>query len=222
MQTENQIIITIKVLLIICCFISSTLAQNRVEQLKTVNNKNGMQSDNKWTKKEASKWYNSRKWLNELQLKPHKSIDQEEFAKQYHSNKKGWDMAFAYMKETDLNNLQPGRHQIDGENVYVIVTEAPTKDLQQTKWESHRNYNDIHYLIKGKEKIGIAPISVAKLTEAYDSLKDIMFYTAEGKYHLAEPGTFFIISPKDAHRPSVKVDSDEVVKKIVIKIKTGI
>lgn len=126
MKTENQIIITIKVLLIICCFMSSTLAQNRVEQLKTVNNKNGMQSDNKWTKKEASKWYNSQEWLNGLQLKPHTSFDQEEFAKQYHSNKKGWDKAFAYMKETDLKSLTPGRHQIDGENVYVIAYSGDT------------------------------------------------------------------------------------------------
>ncbi len=184
--------------------------------------KSQAQSDNTWTKKQAAKWYNSRKWLNGSKLKPHSSTDQEEFAKQYHNNKAGWDKAFAYLKETDLNNLKPGRYAIDGENVYVIVTEAPTKDLEQTKWESHRNYNDIHYLISGKEKIGITPVSVAKLTEAYDPAKDIMFYTAEGKYHLAEPGTFFIISPNEAHRPSVKVDANEVVKKIVIKVKTGV
>lgn len=180
------------------------------------------QSNNVWTKQQASKWYNSQEWLNGLQLKPHASTDPEEFAKQYHSNKTGWDKAFAYMKETDLNNLKPGRYEIDGDNVYVIVTEAPTKDLQQTKWESHRNYNDIHYLIKGKEKIGVTPVTVATLTEAYDATKDIMFYTAEGNYHQAEPGTFFIIPPKYAHRPSVKTNENEVVKKIVIKIKTGV
>ncbi len=178
------------------------------------------QSGNKWTKKQTAHWYNNREWLNGLPLKPHASTDQEEFARQYQANPSGWDKALAYMKETNLNSLTPGKYQIDGENVYVTVTEAPAKDLDKTKWESHRHYSDIHYMVKGKEKIGVVPISAAKVTEAYDPAKDIMFYSAEGEFHTATPDNFFIISPKYAHRPSVKVEGEKVVKKIVIKIRT--
>lgn len=184
--------------------------------------KSQAQSGNKWTKKQTAHWYNNREWLNGLPLKPHPSTDQEEFARQYQANKSGWDKAFAYMKETNLNSLTPGKYQIDGENVYVTVTEAPAKDFDKTKWESHRNYSDIHYMVKGKEKMGVVPISAAKVTKAYDPAKDIIFYSAEGKFHLATPDVFFIISPLYAHRPSVKVAGEEVVKKIVIKIRTGV
>jgi biofilm protein TabA len=180
------------------------------------------QSADKLTKQQAAKWYKSQEWLHGLQLKPHSSTDQEEFARQYHANQPGWDKAFAFMKETDLNSLAPGRIPIDGENVYVIVTEAPGKDPDKARWESHRNYNDIHYVVKGKEKIGLAAAASATITAAYDPAKDIMFYTAEGKFHLAEPGTFFIIAPRDAHCPGIKVDGDEVVKKVVIKVRTGV
>jgi biofilm protein TabA len=179
------------------------------------------QSGHKEMKKQAAQWYSSQEWLKGLPLKPHASIDQEAFARQYQANQAGWDQAFAYMKETDLNSLPPGRHPIAGEQVYVLVTEAAAKDLNQTRWESHRLYNDIHYVVKGKEKIGLAPVASSQLATAYDLAKDIAFYTAEGKFHLAQPGTFFIVTPGDAHRPGIKVDGDEeVVKKIVIKIST--
>ena len=34
-----------------------------------------------------------------LQLKPHRSINNEEFANQYHTDKLWWDKAFAFLKE---------------------------------------------------------------------------------------------------------------------------
>lgn len=179
------------------------------------------QSTNKWTKKQADQWYKRQTWLNGLSSKPHPATDREEFARQYQANPSGWDKAFTYLKETDLNSLKPGKYPIDGEQVYVTVTEGPAKDLDKTRWEAHRNYSDIHYVVKGKEKIGIAPVAAAQLTEAYDPAKDIMFYTAEGNMYLAEPGTFLIISPKYAHRPSIKVDGEGMVKKVVVKIRTS-
>jgi YhcH/YjgK/YiaL family protein len=179
------------------------------------------QPGNTLTRKQAATWYKAGAWLNGMPMKPHPSTDYEEFARQYHNNKPGWDKAFAYMKETDLNSLTPGRYQIDGDNVFVIVTEGPAKEMNMAKWESHFNYNDIHYVVRGKEKIGVTLVSVASLSEAYDPAKDIMFYTAEGKFHVAEPGTFFVFSPKEAHRPGIKVENNNTpVKKIVVKVKT--
>jgi biofilm protein TabA len=186
-----------------------------------INFQSQAQSGNKWTKKQADQWYNNQKWLNGLSSKPHPATDREEFARQYQANPVGWDKAFAYLKETDLSSLKPGKYPIDGEQVYVTVTEGPAKELDKTKWEAHRLYSDIHYVVKGKEKIGVAPVAAAQLTEAYDPAKDIMFYTAKGNFYLAEPGTFLIISPKYAHRPSIKVNGDGSVKKVVVKIRTS-
>jgi YhcH/YjgK/YiaL family protein len=156
-----------------------------------------------------------------VQLKPHNSIDKVQFAKEYHANKLWWDKAFAYIKNTDLASLTPGDHPIVGADVFARVTEGPLKHLDSAKWEAHKNYIDIHYVITGREKIGIGPLSSATVVVPYNSTRDISFYEGKGKYYIAEPGTFFIAFPKDIHRPGVEVEGKETEKKLVIKIRRG-
>lgn len=172
--------------------------------------------------KEALKWFKGESWKNGLKLDADKSTNAAEFARQYQANKAWWDEAFAFMKNQDLENLKPGRYPIDGDNVYATVTEAPDKDFEKTNWESHRKYNDIQYIIKGKEKIGVAALSTATVTKPYDPKSDVANYTSEGEYHTAAPGTFFIFFPQNLHRPSIKVEGYDIVKKLVVKVRTGI
>ncbi|WP_339813862.1 YhcH/YjgK/YiaL family protein [uncultured Imperialibacter sp.] len=173
-------------------------------------------------KKESKEWFKERKWLSNDNLVPHKSIDQQELARQYSAHKDWWDKAFAYMQRDDLASIKPGRYPIDGENVFVIVSDGPTKELAKTKYESHKVYADIHYVFDGKEKIGIAPVEGSTVTEPYDAEKEIMFHEAKGKYYEENPETFFVVFPgKDAHRPGVKVEGYDTVKKIVIKVRAG-
>jgi biofilm protein TabA len=54
----------------------------------------------------------------------------------------------------------------------------------------------------------------------YDSGKDIGFYKANGKFYKSDPNTFFLVFPKDAHLPGIKIDgNNDRIKKIVIKVK---
>jgi YhcH/YjgK/YiaL family protein len=178
------------------------------------------QSSENWTKEKAAKWFNGNEWLNGLKLKAHQSTDQLEFARQYHKNKALWDKAFAFLKNTNLDTISVGKHVIDGDNLYASVTEAPTKDFDKTKWESHKKYADIQYIIKGKEKMGVAPLSATSVVTPYDETKDVAFYNSnDGKFYEAQPGTFFIFFPQDAHRPSTKIEGCESDKKIVLKVK---
>ncbi|MDB5247742.1 MAG: hypothetical protein JWQ40_2136 [Segetibacter sp.] len=164
-------------------------------------------------------WFKSKQWLGGLKVTPHTSIDQDEFAKQYRSNQKRWDIGFAYLKNTKLAGLTAGKHLIDGENVYALVTEGPLKELDKTLFEAHQKYSDIHLMVKGKEKIGVAPFSSATLVTPYDPVRDIGFYNAEGQYHTGDTETIFILFPKDAHRPNLKLEGYDLVKKVVIKIR---
>lgn len=184
-----------------------------------ISNSRSLAQQDEASRKKTDKWYNSHEWLNGLKLKPHKSVNKEEFAKQYQLRKAWWDKAFAYLKETDLASLKPGKYPIDGEDVFATVTEGPTKEFDQTKWEAHRNYQDIHYVITGKEKMGLAPISSATVVQEYDPAKDIGFYNAQGKFYESSPGYFFIAFPGDAHRPGIKTDGSTEIKKVVIKIR---
>lgn len=153
--------------------------------------------------------------------KPHHSIDKVEFAKQYHANKLWWDKAFQYIKNTDLASLKTGEHPIVGDDVFARVSEGPLKNIDSSKWEAHKNYIDIHYVIRGREKIGLGSLSTATLVVPYDSKRDIAFYDGKGKYYIAEPGTFFIAFLEQIHRPGLEVEGKEVEKKLVIKVRSS-
>ncbi len=174
-----------------------------------------------WTKPKAEKWFNKKEWLGGLKLKPHKSVDVLEFAKQYHINQIYWDKAFAFLKNNDLSKMAKGKYPIDGDNVFATITEDPTKDFDKTTWESHRKYIDLQYVIEGKELIGVFPVSKAVVTKEYDEKKDAANYSAEGKQYPATPGTFFLFFPGDAHRPNITPGGNKADKKIVIKVRVG-
>ena len=152
-------------------------------------------------------------------FKPHETINKAEFARQYQLNKTYWDKAFAFLNNNKLDTMAVGRYAIDGDNVYAMITENPTKDQDSTKWESHQNYIDLQCVIKGEEKIGVANISNLVVTMQYDAGKDLINYSGEGKFYNAKPGTFFLFFPQDAHRPNVTANGNKPDKKIVIKIR---
>lgn len=168
---------------------------------------------------QADQWFKQKEWLGGLNLQPHASINKQIFARQYQLHKDYWDKAFAFLKNSDLQNMAPGRYAIDSNNVYAIITENPTKDLDSAKWESHRNYTDLHYVISGEEKIAVAPVSKLTVTMPYDAAKDLINYTGQGTLYTATPGTFFLFFPQDGHRPNITTGGNKPDKKVVVKIR---
>lgn len=172
-----------------------------------------------WSIADAENWLNGKTWSNGLTPEPHPSINALEFAKQYHANQSLWDKAFAFMAQSDLATLPPEKYALDGDQAYAIITEASSKTFDQSAWEAHEQYLDIQYVISGRERIGVAPISAATVTKPYDESKDYANYIAEGTYYEATPDTFFLFFPADVHRPNIKEEGFDIVKKLVIKIK---
>ena len=136
-----------------------------------------------------------KEWGKGLNLNITPSVNKVEFATQYHQNKAVWDKAIAFLRDSDLANLKPGKYVIDGDNTFATITEGPSKEFDKTAWESHRKYIDLQYVIQGKEKIGVAKLETATVTNPYDDKKDGANYTAEGQFFIAEPGTFYLFSP---------------------------
>jgi biofilm protein TabA len=172
-----------------------------------------------WSNHKAKKWFKKKEYLNGLSITPHSSIDKNQFAKQYHLNQAAWDKAFAYLKNTDLKTLSNGRHVIDGDNVFAIVTEAPTKDYDKTAFESHRKYIDLQYVITGEENMAKTLVSSVRVSKPFDEATDLANYTGEGKIYTVPAGSFMLFFPTEAHRPNITPGGNKVVKKIVIKIR---
>ena len=172
-----------------------------------------------WNETTAKQWLDKKEWKNGFKPELFTAVNKVVFAQQYHKNRTAWDKAFAFLRDTDLTKIQPGKYPIDGDNVYAIVTEAPSKEFEASAWESHRKYTDLHYIIKGQETIGMAPVSKATVTKPYNETTDAANYNAKGQYFVATPALFFLFFPQDAHRPNIKVAGYDVVKKVVVKIR---
>jgi YhcH/YjgK/YiaL family protein len=174
-----------------------------------------------WNDEKINKWFEKGEWLNGWTAVPDASINRKEFVKAYFKNKERWDKAFGYMKSTDLETLEVKRHDIDGDKLYAMVTEYLTKNRRDARFEAHRNYIDIQYVISGEEMIGVAPMTAkSEILQPYDESKDIEFMTVnEGIELKATPQNFFLFFPADIHRPSLSVGDSTQVKKIVVKVK---
>ncbi|MDB4903635.1 MAG: hypothetical protein JWQ63_2916 [Mucilaginibacter sp.] len=177
-------------------------------------------ANNTWNQNSAAEWFNKEEWKNGLSLKPHETTNKITFAEQYRKNKTAWDKAFKFLGG-NLEGKEPGKYEIDGDDVYAIITEAPSKEPEMAKWEAHEKFVDIQYVIKGEEEIGIIPLSTATVSKPYDEANDYANYEAEGKSYTAKPGTFFLFFPDDVHRPNILVKGYEVVKKVVIKVRVA-
>lgn len=165
-------------------------------------------------------WYNAT--FSTSNKRPNNSINEQEFFRQYKKNPAYWDQAFAFLNNKDLQNMKPGKYVIDDGNVTAEITEGPTKDISATQWEAHRQFNDLQYVIQGKELIGVASVDdlEKEITAPYTHTRDIIHFKNEGGQYLdADPGTFFIFSPLEMHRPSIKATGTGKVKKVVVKVR---
>ena len=126
---------------------------------------------------------------------------------------------FEYLKNTDFSAVEVGRYEIDGKNVFALVSEYDSKKPEDCRLEAHQIYADIQYIVSGKEAIGFATLNAQTITSEYNPDKDIVFFSGETTSLILEAGMFAVFYPQDVHRPCLQIDGPEKVKKVVIKVK---
>jgi YhcH/YjgK/YiaL family protein len=136
------------------------------------------------------------------------------------SELKGLEPAFRFLEENDLAQLPAGRQPIDGDAVFAIVQKARSKPASQGRFESHRKYVDVQYLVSGREMIGVAPVQGLRINEAYDEGTDLAFYESPADYRKLEmkPGRFAVFFPDDGHMPNCEWDGPAEFVKVVVKV----
>lgn len=181
----------------------------------------GQGDPSKWNSEQTEKWFNAGDWHKGWAVTPDPSINKTTLAKAYYKNPARWNKAFAFLKDNDLKKLELKRYDLDGNNLYVTISEYNSKNPEDAKYEAHRNYIDIQYVVTGNELIGIAPYaSKESVLQAYDATKDIEFVsTKNGNMYKANPSKFFIFFPEDAHMPGLKDGANAPVRKAVVKVK---
>ncbi len=130
-----------------------------------------------------------------------------------------FEKGFEYLQRTDILELKNGRYEIDGTDVFVNIQDYQTKSLEDGRFEAHKKYADIQYIVKGSEKMGYGLMKDFKPVTFYDETNDIMFLEGSGEFIQANSGDFIIFMPQEAHMPCISVQESSYVKKAVVKVK---
>ncbi len=126
--------------------------------------------------------------------------------------------AFHFLQNVDLTSLDPGKHEIDGENVFAFVIEAEGKP--DVKLEGHQKYIDLHVTIMGIDRIGWKDASSCTPEGEFNLEDDYVFFTDVPLFWMNVPEHHFaLFFPQDAHAP---LGGSGKVKKVVIKILASI
>ncbi len=127
---------------------------------------------------------------------------------------------FDFIQNTDLSALSDGRYEIEKDKIFANVQSLKTKPKEQKKFEAHRKYIDIQYLIKGDECMAFGLLKdFNKTVVEYDEDKDITFLDG-GKFNYInlKEGEFVVFYPNDVHAPMLSVDDNTDIKKVIVKI----
>ncbi|MGE3957632.1 MAG: YhcH/YjgK/YiaL family protein [Vicinamibacterales bacterium] len=145
--------------------------------------------------------------------------DHIEYASEYFNLGRGIRRALEYLRGTDLAALAPGRHDVDGDRVFALVSDYETRTPDEAFWEAHRQHIDVQYVHRGRERIGYGNLA-SFACDPYDAARDLT--VATGSSHRSVDvgaGDFVILFPHDVHMPGLTGETPSSVRKVVVKVR---
>lgn len=137
-------------------------------------------------------------------------------------NYKNYDKLYnilLFLKNNDCRNIKSKTVIVEDESFCNFIS-FMSKPEEICKYEAHKKYIDLHFIVSGVERIDTADVCNLNIDTAYDEEKDIAFYTGKNstKSYLRE-GDFMVCYPSDAHKVGMMEDKEALIEKIVVKIK---
>ena len=129
------------------------------------------------------------------------------------------DLALEHITPEFLAGVGPERVELKGGDVYATRFTYATVPEEESFFEAHRKYLDIHIMVEGSEGVEISPPGELQEFDRAEA-NDFYAYRGEGDYKLTlSPGDFLVVFPGDAHRIKMQVDGPRTVTKAVFKIR---
>ena len=128
-----------------------------------------------------------------------------------------FNKAFKFIKANNLLEMDEGRYEIDGDNIFAIVADVEGKSKDEACLEIHRKYIDIQLCVKGVDYIGWKNLNDCSSPKAgYDPESDLQFfYDKIETWCEVKDGMFSVFFPDDAHAP---LGGKGLLRKVIIKI----
>lgn len=144
-------------------------------------------------------------------------LDALENIEKYAALHKGFPEAVKFLLRPDLSELGVGTYEIDGKNVYAMVSKEQGRKKEDAQLETHDKYIDIQLVLKGVDTMGWRTKTMCKsFATEYDPEADIQFFVDTPDVWLpVQSGFFTIFFPEDAHLPLVSIGE---LHKIVVKV----
>lgn len=126
------------------------------------------------------------------------------------------DKALALLSPDFLASVGTVQRDLEGKALYVTRFDYETLPYEETFFEAHRLYLDIHVMVKGCERVEFAhPDGLEEFTHEGD------FWGLRGEPEqsvLLKEGDFLVVFPGDAHRLKIAAGAPEQVSKVVFKV----
>lgn len=124
------------------------------------------------------------------------------------------------VRQYDLPGLPLGRHEIDGDRVFMNVMEVVTEPAASKRAEIHQEYLDIQILIGGEERIDFGLPGSWDSDDPYDAAKDLQMLDIKRSPQTLSltPGMYVIFFPLEPHKPGCQVQGAKSIKKVVVKV----
>lgn len=144
-------------------------------------------------------------------------LDSIQNAERYFALNARLKMVFDFLATADVESLAVGRHDIDGDELFVNVSELELRPMEAAHLEVHNRYVDVQVVLGGEELFGWSNRSDCHEAEGeFDTERDILFYGDRPQtYYHVRPGQFTILFPEDAHAPMLGEGS---VRKLIFKV----
>ena len=131
--------------------------------------------------------------------------------------------AFEYLRNTDFSQLADGRHDIEGDRMFIKLMRYQSKPYAECKAETHEKYADLLYIVSGEELFRWCVLDESmEVSEPYNEERDITFYKElkdESVCRLG-PDYFVLLGPSDVHRPYEEIPGEaQPIVKVVVKIR---
>lgn len=129
--------------------------------------------------------------------------------------------AFKFIEKAVAENFSVGKYEIDGDELYAMVQEYDTKLPESGKFEGHKKYIDIQFVVSGIEAVQIVDIERLNPVTEYDSEKDYTLFEdcKISNNCVLRAGEYCIFFANDLHKPGLAFDKPQAVRKIVVKVK---
>ncbi|WP_085165452.1 YhcH/YjgK/YiaL family protein [Gilliamella bombi] len=127
-----------------------------------------------------------------------------------------------YIKDNVNNNTPVGRYDIDGDNMFFMVSDSTSRHIHDVNPEYHEKYIDVQIVLVGQE--GMAVSTLPPYTKVLDNKlveNDIAFIETpkEETLLILHPNDFIVFLPNEVHKPLCAIDNNiETVRKVVVKI----